>query len=159
MSPLHWLKPISRSRPLYVHSSCVSHLAHTHQTLMSTHHTCRIWLMLISRSRPPIMHVAFSACPSYAHVHPSCMLHLAHAHLALTSTHLACRIWLMPTSRSRPPSHQACRIWRMPISRSSSPMMHVAFSSYPSHGHVHPSCMSHLAHRLTLKYIYRACRI
>ena len=155
----------SSSSHAQVYLSSMSHLAHAQQTLKSTHHACRLWLMTISCLRPPIMHVAFalaqahltltstlrplimrvafSSYPSDAHVHPSYMSYLAHAHFTVTSTHHACRIWLMPISRSRPP-----------------PIIHVALSSCSSDGHVHPSCMSHLAHaHHTLTSTHHACCI
>ena len=131
----------------------MSHFTRAHLAAMSFHQACRILLIPISQSYPPIEYVAFRSCSSRSHVLPSSISRLANP--ILTAMSHFTRAYLAAMS-----FHQVCRILLKSISQSWPHIKHVAFHLCSSHIHAHRSNMSHFAHaHLVVLPTHRACRI
>ena len=162
--------------------SGMSHFAHGHLIVTFARHTCRILLMTMSPSQPPISRVAFCSWSSHCHICSSQMSHFAHDYVTIATTHQAChilcsRVWIAPSVTA---THHACRTFLMNISPSQPPIRrfafcaheyglhppskppikHVAFRSWSSHRHIRSIVMSHFAHgHLTVATTHQSCRI
>ena len=79
-----------------VHPLGMSHFAHVDVMAASIHYGCRILLMWIRWSCPPIRNVALCSCGCYGHVHPLRMSHFARVDVMVMCIHLRrSRILLM----------------------------------------------------------------